>query len=68
MLEEALAKSDAKQDQAICKYYMALAYRKKGEINTAREWLGEAQKIDPQCVVHERVEKEIAQGAGVAEH
>ena len=60
MLEEVLAKTESDNDRAICKYYMALAYRRKGEVNRAHEWLRDAQKFAPQCLVRQRISQELA--------
>jgi len=60
LLEEVSQKSAAKSDQAICKYYTAFAWYKKGEVNKAYEHLRLAQAIDPHCLVHQKIENLIA--------
>jgi len=59
LLEEVIEKSDSKNDQAICKYYMALGWYKNGEVNKAYEYLRAAQAFDPKCIVHTQIENQI---------
>ncbi len=66
LLRKAWTENEDARDRALDAAFLALGSARLGRLDEARDWLGKAERLDPQCRQLARARREIEQSASAA--